>query len=229
MLCTSYYTFTEDSSHSTGVFQVPDSFIFPWRMLLGNPIGASTVMFRRAILQHVGYFDETIPYGEDMDLWGTIASIYRIDPLDVVLVKYRVHSTSLSHQIDIDSRRKWQSLILKNKIALLAKVEVTEKVAGILMGLYQNITSQMAREACKAMENLAIYYGSILENKKIFLKSFYPTLLQDLWQLAWNNPSSKWFVLNVALRIGFQFSPISIISIPFIRFVIRLCLVHKSE
>ncbi|MER5173778.1 glycosyltransferase [Thioclava kandeliae] len=55
-----------------------------------------TVMFRKNAFLNVGGYDETYPTSEDLELWLRMAEIGRIENLSDVLLKYRIHSKSLS-------------------------------------------------------------------------------------------------------------------------------------
>ena len=64
-------------------------------------ISPSSVLFRKNILDHVGWFDDQLPVCEDYDLWLRITAEYRIlfidDPL---IIKYGGHDDKLSHGVE---------------------------------------------------------------------------------------------------------------------------------
>ena len=64
-------------------------------------ISPSSVLFRKNILDHVGWFDDQLPVCEDYDLWLRITAEYRIlfidDPL---IIKYGGHDDQLSHSVE---------------------------------------------------------------------------------------------------------------------------------
>ena len=64
-------------------------------------ISPSSVLFRKNILDHVGWFDDQLPVCEDYDLWLRITAEYRIlfidDPL---IIKYGGHDDQLSHGVE---------------------------------------------------------------------------------------------------------------------------------
>ena len=64
-------------------------------------ISPSSVLFRKNILDHVGWFDNQLPVCEDYDLWLRITAEYRIlfidDPL---IIKYGGHDDQLSHGVE---------------------------------------------------------------------------------------------------------------------------------
>ena len=64
-------------------------------------ISPSSVLFRKNILDHVGWFDNQLPVCEDYDLWLRITSEYRILFIDEPLViKYGGHDDQLSHSVE---------------------------------------------------------------------------------------------------------------------------------
>jgi hypothetical protein len=51
-------------------------------------------MIRRACLDRVGLFDESMVTCEDLDLYRRLAEHYRFEKIDLPLVKFRIHSES---------------------------------------------------------------------------------------------------------------------------------------
>lgn len=66
------------------------------QLLKENFITTSTVLLRRECFDKVSFFDENIRHSEDYKMWLNIAKIYKVQYLDLPLVKYRYHSESLS-------------------------------------------------------------------------------------------------------------------------------------
>jgi glycosyltransferase involved in cell wall biosynthesis len=65
----------------------------PWR---GNVITTSSLLVRRHCFDVVGVFDERLTAGGDWEMWLRIASRFRFEYIDQVLVKYSVHRESIS-------------------------------------------------------------------------------------------------------------------------------------
>ena len=64
-------------------------------------ISPSSVLFRKNILDHIGWFDSQLPVCEDYDLWLRITSEYRILFIDEpLIIKYGGHDDQLSHSIE---------------------------------------------------------------------------------------------------------------------------------
>ena len=64
-------------------------------------ISPSSVLFRKNILDHVGWFDDQLPVCEDYDLWLRITAEYRILFIDEpLIIKYGGHDDQLSRSVE---------------------------------------------------------------------------------------------------------------------------------
>ena len=64
-------------------------------------ISPSSVLFRKNILDHIGWFDSQLPVCEDYDLWLRITSEYRILFIDEpLIIKYGGHDDQLSRSVE---------------------------------------------------------------------------------------------------------------------------------
>ena len=64
-------------------------------------ISPSSVLFRKNILDRIGWFDSQLPVCEDYDLWLRITSEYRILFIDEpLIIKYGGHDDQLSHSVE---------------------------------------------------------------------------------------------------------------------------------
>ena len=60
----------------------------------------SCTLLRRGCLERVGAFDESLSWGEDMDLWLRLARAgYDFGYLDQILMQYRIHANSMTARI----------------------------------------------------------------------------------------------------------------------------------
>lgn len=74
-------------------------------------ISPSSVVFKRSLLDIVGYFDEQLPACEDYDMWLKICAQYSVHYLDQqLLLKYGGHEDQLSKQYWGMDRFRIQSL-----------------------------------------------------------------------------------------------------------------------
>jgi len=95
-------------------------------LLLGNTVGSpSCVMLRRACLDRVGFFDETLVNGsEDWDYYlRVVLASFRIDFADQPLAKYRVLASSMSSAKNADR-------MLGNELRVLEKAFADPRLRG---------------------------------------------------------------------------------------------------
>ncbi|QQS47671.1 MAG: glycosyltransferase [Acidobacteriota bacterium] len=64
------------------------------RYLSGMAFPQPASFFRRALLDRVGFLDETLHYGMDYDLFARLALVTRFHKVDTVFAKYRIHDNS---------------------------------------------------------------------------------------------------------------------------------------
>jgi len=67
------------------------------KLLHKNFIPTGTVLVRRDTLLAVGLFNETIHYGEDLELWAKIAAYYPMSCLPEILMLRRLHDHNATH------------------------------------------------------------------------------------------------------------------------------------
>ena len=65
-------------------------------LLLSSFITTSSVVIKKQVLDEIGVFDEHFFVSQDFDLYLRIAECHKIDFVDAPLLKYRVHSDTLS-------------------------------------------------------------------------------------------------------------------------------------
>jgi glycosyltransferase involved in cell wall biosynthesis len=68
---------------------------FVVQLLRVNPVPTSTVIFRRAVVERVGYLREDIGYADDFQWWLRWALATRCGFLDRVLEKRRIHDSNI--------------------------------------------------------------------------------------------------------------------------------------
>ena len=71
-------------------------------LLLENYILLSTILFKRYILQDVGYFNEQLLTAEDTNLFLRIAKNFEIEGMPQIHVRRRQHNTNISNRYDIN-------------------------------------------------------------------------------------------------------------------------------
>ena len=85
----------DDKDNSIGFSYYPkSSWLIKKSSYLSSPMAHPAVMFRRNSVMSIGGYREGIP--EDWDLWMRLLETGRIENLDKVIIKYRIHGNQLS-------------------------------------------------------------------------------------------------------------------------------------
>ncbi len=75
-------------------------------LLKANFLIPSTIVMRHEVAKEAGLFDQSLRYCEDWDLWLRVAPKYLFVGTSVSLVRYRLHSNSLSGDVSKTQRTK---------------------------------------------------------------------------------------------------------------------------
>jgi glycosyltransferase involved in cell wall biosynthesis len=76
------------------------------------PLSHPSVMMRRSAVLDVGAYRAEFMLAEDLDLWLRLAEVGRLANLDQVLVKYRMHPSSVSEKNQALQRERTQEALL---------------------------------------------------------------------------------------------------------------------
>lgn len=121
----SAYWYVDDGGRILGRQVVPvESSVIAWKLMFQNPIAASTILARRAVFEATGGFDVSLPYAEDMDLWGRVAAATDIAQLSAPLAYYRVHDSSISQSLPPSLAAQCRARVRAANILRLTGVDV---------------------------------------------------------------------------------------------------------
>ena len=97
--------------------RVPPTLDAPLRAALirRNPFAHSAVMVRRALVERVGGYDESVPVAQDYDLWMRLSRVTRLASLpEVVVVRRllpaRVSATRDDARLHAEARIRWRAV-----------------------------------------------------------------------------------------------------------------------
>lgn len=128
----SWYIEIDENGKQLREYKLPcENIQISWDSIFYCPF--STVVFRKElILNNVGYFDESIKYGEDWEFYSKIARTYKVANIGEYLIKYRIHSQSVTSSygsIIHDENSRIRTTNYGNYIELdpLNKIEVHNK------------------------------------------------------------------------------------------------------
>ncbi len=96
MVFSDMVSFHDDGREGTSYFQERgfDGRCTPASIFLYDMVSTPTVILRRACLEKAGTFDESLPIGQDTDLWFRIALEYPFSVVDRPLLRRRFHAAN---------------------------------------------------------------------------------------------------------------------------------------
>lgn len=131
-----------------------------WNLLFSNPIAAPTVILRSKAIRECGQYDQSIRFGEDMELWGRIASNWNIATIPTPLIKYRVHAHSLTNTTGFKLKQYYAGIVVQKNIQSLTKKiienDVAELLASWLVTPYPN--SRISNTAIDVILKCLLYF-----------------------------------------------------------------------
>ena len=109
---------------------------------VGNIIPAISVMMRRTVIDKVGYFDPSIKYAQDLDLWLRIAGEFDLEYISQPLVCWR------QHEMNFHGRRDPQEY--------LDRVEVIKRITAKYPNIISTKLKKILLANCTAQAGLQI-------------------------------------------------------------------------
>lgn len=86
--------------------------VLAFKMLMINQIAHSSIMIRADVIKRENYYNEDYRYTQDYELWSRlIASGYNITNIDIPLIKYRYHNSSITQ--NKESKNNAYELVIK--------------------------------------------------------------------------------------------------------------------
>lgn len=110
-----------------------------------------SIFFKRSVLEEVGYLNEELHYGMDLDLWLRMAYKYSFHSLPLILSKYRIHDNSKTGSDNGFGKfqEEWIKIIQKNfkKLPYMMKVRyhIEMRMASLRKRLFPNEISVLKR------------------------------------------------------------------------------------
>ena len=176
----------DSTDNSQLIYKFPFGEIANFHLLYGPPVAHPTVMIRRSILTLNNlFYDETIKYAEDYDLWSRIAKVAKIDNIPRVLVSYRTHSNQISQSKAIEQHRD-ANIIRRRELSHIG-ISVSDKFLAIHVDFFR----------CKSahdIEMLELYlewFRRLVDSNNAKTKfdpdTFRKYLLRKLWVIFSNS------------------------------------------
>jgi hypothetical protein len=171
-----------------------------WKLLFGNTIAHSSVMFRRHIALELGGYDNRVFCGEDFDLWVRFASHGSIAQIDQPMIQWRRHKRSLTYTEPMELKDHFVWCVVKS-IRLQANLDVSFEVARCL---FRDIPKR-----CNSDQVISAAYATIQGCLNHFLsqhphetdrRTLLLLALEDIFRVARQSPSSQHLAWRAALQ-----------------------------
>lgn len=117
-------------------------------LIENNRIGTtSTHVLRRECFEEVGLFDESLPSGQDYDMWIRISKKFHFEYIKEPLVKYSIHEKRIS--TNLEQKIKGIEIIFKRYSQLLALNRKSYSQSYLSLGVFYcyNGNTKKGREA----------------------------------------------------------------------------------
>lgn len=118
-----------------GAYKSGDIFI---DQFIQNKIHIITTLIRRECFNKVGFFDKTMNYASDSDMWIRISADYKIGYIDEVFAYYRLHNTNVSLDRETCLKHRIASM-KKNYSMFYDRVKGNNEIISSIKNLYYRL------------------------------------------------------------------------------------------
>lgn len=213
----SSFEIIDRSGQVVGLVDPPnDPLTIRWKLLFGNVIGHSMVMYRLKEVMAAGGYDQAFSFAEDYDLWVRLVARGQLMLLPEPVGRYRVHSGNTT-QATADSAKEQSVLnIVARGIGQLTQSTIDSNVLRTLCcSLYEpaaNAATLVA--ACRTIEdclNCVLRSETLTRSER---KQLVSLALEDLARIALKNPDSGKTTRSAAFRCMVRHDPIRLLQRP---------------
>ena len=113
-----------------------------WKLLFGNPLIHSSVMFNSELVRSLGGYDPKLVRSQDYALWSKFSNITDISQLPDILIKHRKHSKSI-HGLNATEQFETSLRIMQANINKLLKTNIDIEHVRLLRRVASNPLKSM--------------------------------------------------------------------------------------
>ena len=178
--------------------------LIKWSLCFHSPLAHPSVVFRRAIVEHIGGYDDAFPASHDRDLWLRLSSVTRFANLPKVYLKYRDHHpNSISKRlrdVQIHNSAKTGQRMMFNILGWQAPFEISY---GFRVGRFE--TPDKAVQAACIIKKL--YHAFVTQEQLSILEKYaiHKDATQRICRLAqpwWSNAKIRHKFLMMIFRLS---------------------------
>lgn len=161
-------------------------------LFFNNYFTQSAIMVEKSVAENFLYNERLAP-AEDYMLWCQIAEKYAVHTIQKVLVKYRVHDTSISHTAKAVQNNAVKEIITYNlrrlQLENLSKNEIELHINLLISNKEYIIANKLSEQALLWLYKLKVQN----EKKYIFHRKHFNLKLKRIWNSYFNIETSyKW-------------------------------------
>ncbi|MBF0267948.1 MAG: glycosyltransferase [Alphaproteobacteria bacterium] len=143
VLLGSSYHLIDEAGRNIGIQRQPcDDDAIRWQMLFHNAFCHSSVMARRSCIEKSGFYDPSLTFAQDYDLWSRCLKFGQGANLDAPLISLRQHMSSMSAVAKQEQQRTAGKIALSNMKDALG-CEPDDTSAALLRSWYYGLPEQL--------------------------------------------------------------------------------------
>lgn len=182
-----WLSMSADTGRQDSQTLVPELSGWIYRRLLADcVIHTSSVLFRRDVLDHTGYFREDLKRGQDLEFWIRASRIAPIHKLAAVLSAYRIYDGSATTRV---TTANYRALIIEEALAKWGLADPTgnsadpERIRLVLRNSwtdfgYAHLTTGSPRVALQSFARAQAYGGSSLKLRQLQVRAKLKSLFE---------------------------------------------------
>lgn len=154
-----------------------------WSLCFHTSIMHPTAVFRRAVVQRVGGYDESFAQAQDRDLWQRISSFARLANLPEVYLLHRLHPISVS-RIHTDIQARNSAVASQRLMARILGCEVSFEICRS----FRLRRFETVGDAIQAMQVVGSLYDAFMAKESLSppeKRAIRRDAAQRLYRLAW--------------------------------------------
>lgn len=173
----------------------PNRYKIPRQILDQSPVAHPSVMIRKSVFQKVGKFRSNLYPSEDYDFWLRASSLgFVIDNLDEILLLYRIHGNSTTHNNSI--KRAYSSIAAQKAylLRLINKDDHLEDYSFDFNDYFENLPDNIKPSKLEIFTSI----NNTISNSNII------NTLSEYNKLYFNDKDAKYHVLFL-LRVSYYY------------------------
>jgi len=180
-----------------------------WSLCFHAPLAHPTVVFRRAVVERVGGYDDALLASEDRDLWQRLSSVTRLANLPEVYLLYRQHPNKVScRHADMQLRNsaKAGQRLMSRILGYQVPFEICHNIR---LGRFET-----ADDAIQAVSVIHSLYDTFMSKKSLSIpekRAIRRDAVQRLVSLAW-----RWLhkarMRREFLALAFRLNPVIVVK-----------------